>query len=79
LEEIGIVEMTRGTLLGDSRVSIGCSSSLEPALAIKVWLELLSWLSLLFQTMLSGAGPVLTIDWRRNISNCSQSTAKAMV
>jgi hypothetical protein len=48
LEEIGIVEMTRGTVFGASRMSIGCSFSLEPALVTDVWLELLGRVSLLF-------------------------------
>ena len=42
LEEIGIVEMTPGTAFGASRISIGCSFSLEPALVIDVWLESLA-------------------------------------
>ena len=61
LEEIGIVEITRGTAFGASRISIGCSFSLEPALVIDVWLELLRRVSLLFRTMLSGPVPALTI------------------
>jgi len=34
LEEIGIFEITRGTAFGASRMSIGCSFSLEPALVM---------------------------------------------
>jgi len=60
LEEIGIVEMTRGAVFGASRMSIGCSFSLEPALVID-WLESLRRVSLLFRTMLSGPVPALTI------------------
>jgi hypothetical protein len=47
LEEIGIVEMTRGTAFGASRMSIGCSFSLEPALVMDVWLMLLGPVSAL--------------------------------
>ena len=55
LEEIEIVEMTRGTVFGDaSRMSIGCSFSLEPALVTDV-------LSLLFWTILLGTVPALRI------------------
>ena len=61
LEEIGIVEMTRGTAFGASRMSIGCSFSLEPALVMDVWLELLCRISLLFRTMLLGPVPALMI------------------
>jgi len=60
LEEIGIVEMTRGTAFGASRMSIGCSFSLEPALVTDVGLELLCRISLLFRTML-GPVPALMI------------------
>ena len=61
LEEIGIVEMTRGTAFGASRMSIGCSFSLEPALVMDVWLELLCRISLLFRTMLLSPVPALMI------------------
>ena len=61
LEEIGIVEMTRGTAFGASRMSIGCSFSLEPALVTDVWLELLRQVSLLFRTILLGPVPALMI------------------
>ena len=66
MEEIGIVETTRGTVVGASRTSIGCCSlemtfSLEPALVMGVWLELLRRVSLLFRTMLLGPMPILTI------------------
>jgi hypothetical protein len=52
--------MTRGTAFGASRMSIGCSFSLEPSLVIDVWLESRR-ISLLFRTMLSGPVPALTI------------------
>ena len=57
----GSLEITRGTAFGASRISIGCSFSLEPALVIDVWLESLRRVSLLFRTMLSGPVPALTI------------------
>ena len=65
-EEIGIVEMTRGTAFSVSRMSIGCSFSLEPALVMDVWLELLCRISLLFRTMLLGPVPALMIDGSGN-------------
>ena len=37
LEEIGILEMTRGSVFGASRMSIDCSFSLQPALLTDVW------------------------------------------
>ena len=52
--------MTRGAVFGASRMSIGCSFSLEPALVID-WLESLRRASLLFWTMLSGPVPASTI------------------
>jgi hypothetical protein len=61
LEEIVTVEMTRGTVFGASRMSIGCSFSLEPELVTDVWLELLRQVSLLFRTMLLGQVPDMTI------------------
>ena len=66
LEAMGIAEMTRGTVFGASRISIGCCSrgmsfSFEPALVRDVWLESFRPLSLLFRTMLSGSMPALTI------------------
>jgi hypothetical protein len=67
LGEIGILEMTRGTVFGASRKSIGCSSSPEPALVMDLRLELLNRVSL--STMLPGAPVPLTIDWSaRNTS-----------
>ena len=62
LEEIGIVEMTRGTVFGASRMLIGCSFSLQPARVTDVLLELLRWVSLLFRTMLLGSVPAMTIS-----------------
>ena len=62
LEEIGIVEITRGTAFGASRMSIGCSFSLQPALVTDVWLELFRRVSLLFRTILLGPVPALMID-----------------
>ena len=54
LEEIGIVEMTRGTGSGAPLMSTGCSFSLEPALVTY-------FLSLLFWTMLLEPMPALRI------------------
>jgi hypothetical protein len=65
-EEIGIVEMTRGTAFSVSRMSIGRSFSLEPALVTDVWLELLRRISLLFRTMLLGPVRALMIDGSGN-------------
>jgi hypothetical protein len=53
--------MTRGSVFGASRMSIGCSFSLEPALVTDVWLELLRRVSLLFWTMSLGPAPAMTI------------------
>ena len=53
--------MTRGSVFGASRMSIGCSFSLKPALLTDVWLELLRRVSLLFWTMSLGPVPALMI------------------